>query len=240
MLIDNFQLRLERASTNENHVLVTLRVSKFSDAKTLSISMDKSVSYAYKLLKRLEKRGLVKKHHIDELNMNIWGLTEQGLLRSWGVGEEIVPVKRFEPSKVSTITVFHELQLQKAGAQAIKSGWSEWLPGHQLPVGLQRRPDAVVKSLSGKTVAVELERTIKSRKRYEAIISDYLQAIKRDEYDYVAYVVPDKLMALRMPLLFRSIKSVPVSGKRVSLEERHYTKFSFYSLENWPKEEVSQ
>ena len=103
-----------------------------------------------------------------------------------------------------------------------------------LPKDIKKRPDAIALNPEGQTIAIELERTIKTLKRYEAIFSIYLQQMKRDEYFQVHYVCPDASFAPRLERMFTLIKSVPVAGERVPITERHRARFPVYSLDNWP------
>ena len=129
----------------------------------------------------------------------------------------------------------HHLDLQQARYQAEALGWKNWLPGNQLPKGIAKRPDAIAKdSLQLDTIAIELERTIKTKKRYEVIFSTYLQAIKRGDYASVHYVCPDPEFAKRLKRMFQLINSVPVSGQRVKILDKHRAKFPVFSLKNWP------
>ncbi|MBT5228972.1 MAG: hypothetical protein HOM11_01725 [Methylococcales bacterium] len=63
--------------------------------------------------------------------------------------------------------------------------------------------DAIVK---------EIERTVKTRKRYEAIFAIYLQTIKRGEYDSIHYVCPDLAFANRLEQLFNLINEPLLQG----------------------------
>jgi len=83
-------------------------------------------------------------------------------------------------------------------------------------------------------IAIELERSIKTKKRYEVVFSIYLQSIKRGEYDLIHYVCPDPEFAARLKRMFQLIESVPVSGQRVKITDKHRAKFPVYSLQNWP------
>jgi len=158
-----------------------------------------------------------------------------GLLYSWDEGEKMETRYIFEPSKIRPVMIQHHLDLQVARLQAESAGWTNWLPGNLLPKDVKKRPDAIVNTFSSnRKIAVELERTIKTKKRYEAIFSIYLQAIKRGEYHSIHYVCPDPEFAVRMRRMFMLITSVPVTGERVQINEKHRAKFPVYSLDNWP------
>lgn len=108
------------------------------------------------------------------------------------------------------------------------------MPGNRLPKGIRKRPDAIASNAEGQIVAIELERSIKTLRRYETIFSIYLQMMKRDEYSQVHYVCPDSKFAPRLERMFSLIKSVPVAGERVPINEKHRARFPVYALDNWP------
>ena len=87
--------------------------------------------------------------------------------------------------------------------------------------------------LVGQSVAVELERTIKTPKRYAAIMSAYLQAIKRGDYARVDYVCPSVDLAARLQRIIHGIKAIPVKKERVPLKAQHYRVFRFTDYEGW-------
>ena len=87
---------------------------------------------------------------------------------------------------------------------------------------------------SGHRVAIEIERSIKTIKRYEAIFAAYLQMIKQGDYAIVHYVCPDAAFAPRLSRLFQLIQAVPVVGERVPITDKHRARFPVYALQNWP------
>ena len=102
-----------------------------------------------------------------------------------------------------------------------------------------KAPDAVATNPKGLRVAIEIERTIKSRKRYEKIIGLYLQMIRAGLIKRVDYVTPDPAVAPRLAAVIRSLQTVLVGpeqgpSQRVSITDAHRERFNFYSLEDWP------
>jgi hypothetical protein len=130
--------------------------------------------------------------------------------------------------------VQHHLDLQVAMLNASNKGCIKWVNGKYLPKNITQRPDAISTWGNGIRWAVEYEKTVKTRKRYEVIFSKYLQLIKVGDYTFVHYICPDDLFATRLQKLFASIVSVPVSGQRVTLNDKHRSKFIVSSLQNWP------
>jgi len=212
-----------------------LRDEKWSNARNLAFVIGVTYTAAYKTLRKLENRGFIRSCYIPELKMKIWGITQMGLLYSWNDTEDIQSRPVFEASKIKPVMMQHHLDLQVARFHAETEGWSNWVPGNLLPKGIQKRPDAVVQSsVDKKIVAIELERTIKTKKRYEAIFSIYLQAIKRGDYHSVHYLCPDQEFARRLRRMFSLINSIPIAGQRVKISNKHLARFSVYYLDNWP------
>ncbi len=177
---------------------------------------------------------MIVRHRVTELRLTLWGITPQGLAYAWGEFEAMLIRPHFEPSKISVANIYHYLDVQRTRFAAECGGWTNWIPGHQLPLKLKKRPDAIVADLDGKIIAIEVERTIKTLKRYEAIFAIYLQSVKKGEYEMVHYVCPDPDFASRLKRVFQMIKSVPVAGERVPITDRHLAKFPVFTLEKWP------
>ena len=235
MLIKSYQERQLRVETKQKIILEYLRDETWSNSYNLAQILGLSHTAIYKTLAKFERQKLIKAYYISDLKFKIWGITQMGLLYSWSEQETMEHRNGFEPSKIRPVMIQHHLDLQVARFQAESAGWVNWIPGNLLSKDIKKRPDAVVDNFSAEQkIAVELERTIKTKKRYEAIFSIYLQAIKRGKYHSVHYVCPDAEFAVRMKRMFMLITSVPVAGDRVQLNEKHRARFPVYSLDQWP------
>lgn len=179
-----------------------------------------------------KERAIVSEAHLVEgRTQKIWGITAHGLALAGVVGS----ISAFQLGKVNPSHIPHHLQTQSARITAESVGWNGWVPGKLLyNRELRKVPDAAVLSPSNIKVALEIERFIKSRKRYADIIAAYLRDIKDGHFDEVHYLSPD---GLQVPLekVFRSVKSFSFAGEQVQVEERHQIRFKFYALNAWPK-----
>ena len=193
-----------------------------------------SLSATYKSLAKLEKQQLIKVFYVDDLKYKIWGITANGLLMAWQENEEMQVRPYFQPSKIKPVMMQHHLDLQQARFNAERALWQNWHLGSLLPKQIGKRPDAIVTDKNQLTIAVELERSVKTKKRYEAIFSYYLQAIKQGQYQSVHYVCPNSKFAARLKRLFNLIETVPVAGERVKIQNKHREKLPVFSLNNWP------
>jgi hypothetical protein len=234
MLISDYQQRQQRISEKRRTLLRFLRQETWSSAEVLQSLLGLSNTGTYKTLSTFERDNLITSHYLVELKYRIWGISPTGLFYAWDENEQMEDRPTFQPSKVKAVMVRHHLDLQLARLQAEKTGWYTWTLEGDLPKGISKRPDAVVTNLLGERIAVELERTVKTQKRYEVIFSDYLQAIKAGEYQSVHYVCPDPEFARRLHRLFQQIESVPIANQRVTINDKHRNRLPVFALSNWP------
>jgi len=231
---------MQRSHNNQQRLLTLLRDETWTDAPNASQWLNLSLSATYKLLARLEQKGWIKVFYVEDLKYKIWGITPDGLLRGWHEDETMQVRPYFQPSRIKPVMMQHHLDLQKSRFKAEQHGWKNWHLGSLLPKEIGKRPDAVVTSKNGQTIAIELERTTKTKKRYEVIFSHYLQAIKRGEYDVIHYVCPDPVFATGLRRLFNLIETVPVAGERVKIKDKHRQKLPVFSLESWLTDQPQQ
>ena len=236
MLINSYQQRCARAQSKREIVLRFLRDETWSNLTNLTGALGLSEPAAFKTVCQMERDGFLLRFKVTALRLSLWGVTPQGLAFAWGDDEPMQIRPYFEPSKLSVMTIAHYLDIQRARLIAERAGWTNWIPGNRLPKDIKKRPDAIATNPEGQIVAIELERSIKTLKRYEAIFAIYLQMMKRDEYAKVHYVCPDASFAPRLLRMFELIKSVPVAGERVHITEKHRARFPVYAMDNWPPE----
>ncbi len=234
MLISDYQARQQRIEDKRRKLLRFLRYETWSSAEVLQQMLGLSSNGIYKTLSAFERDKLISSHYVVELKHRIWGITPTGLFYAWDENEIMEDRPTFQPSKVKAVMIRHHLDLQLARLKAEAAGWQQWRLEGDLPKGISKRPDAVVINPQGECIAIELERTVKTRKRYEVIFSDYLQAIKQGEYREVNYICPDPDFANRLQRLFQQIDSVPILNQRVAINDKHRSRLPVYSLEQWP------
>jgi hypothetical protein len=168
--------------------------------------------------------------------ITLWGITPHGLALSWGDDDEPRDLPTFEPSRLAPSTVPHRLAMQQARLAATAAGltgWvvcdrGEWRAAHPDT----QTPDAVVTTPDG-VIAVEVELTIKTIKRYREIVAGHLLAIKHGHWSAVHYLTPPELVK-PMRAILRGVSWVLINGQRVELEERHTGRFSVHCLNDWP------
>jgi DNA-binding PadR family transcriptional regulator len=205
----------------------------YTTTEIASVIMSASRPVATSTLKSMEREGVLKaeSHMNGGRQVRIWGITPHGL----ALANVFEDVPFFELGRTNSDYIPHHLQSQRARLAAEEAGWTDWTPGKTLyGQGLKKIPDAVSTSPDGKRVALEIERFIKTPKRYAEIISSYLQEIKSGKWNEVHYLTPPGLET-RLERAFASVKFVSVAGNKVALTDRHRSVFKFFSFDNWPE-----
>lgn len=187
-----------------------------------------------KTLKQFESLDLIKSAHLELAyvrHLRIIGITPNGLL--WCDGHEN-PLEKsiFEASRVAHSTANHRLDVQQCRLKVKEVEGLQWIAENNYPRSLLYRPDAIINT-PNKNIALELERTAKTRKRYQQIIVQHLKQINQGAYEQVHYVSTIDGFAERLERLFFSITKVPVKGQQVMFSDELKQRFKFYNLNNW-------
>ena len=193
--------------------------------------MSVSQSSAERTLSSLVFDGSLKleSHLISSRKTYIYGITSHGMAMM-----DVYDQPGFQLGKTNSSYILHHLQTQQARLAAENAGWTDWFPGKILHgKGLLKIPDAVGTAPTGTRVAIEIERNVKTPKRYEEIISAHLQSITKKHWNEIHYLTPVGL-SNRVEKAFQHVNNVPVKGERVALEHQHRTVFKFFDLQDWP------
>jgi len=236
MLIRSFSERKERQAGKRQAVMDFMLAETWTGFEVAQRLLGLSAPATLRTLAAMERDGLLRRHRIPELRLSVWGITHEGAVMTAYEQPEARLWQVFEPGKVKPLAVVHRLATHEARLRAQDAGWSCWVPSHLLPTKQNIQPDGVVNDGSGRKIAVEVERTVKTRKRYAAIFSAYLRLIKEGQVDLVHYVCPKPEMAPRLARMFSEIKALPVLGERVPFTERHRARFLVFPLTTWPGE----
>lgn len=239
-LITGYAERMKRSEEKKRSVLRFLRHEIWSTAPILQLVIESPHKQAInRLLLKLEKEGSVRRDIVDVSEgkgITVWGITTHGQLFACDDDEEILD-SVFEPSRVSLSTIPHTLDVQRARLKAEQGGWTNWITCDRgsafKNVPSDHRPDALVTRPDGAVVAIEVERTVKTRKRYQQIVASHLKAMAGKHWAKVYYITPEKLTK-RFEKLIRSMPYILINGSQVVLEEKHLSRFEFVSLEDWP------
>jgi hypothetical protein len=240
--------RMARAQEKRRLVLRFLRDEIWTSAEIVGLLLGITYPAAHNLLKAMGLDGLTTSSELFVRSKRgaqravLHGITAQGLAYAWDMAEVQESRHPWEPSKTNPLFVPHNIETQRARLRATNKGWHTWRPARSL-VGLRlpKLPDGEVVDPSGLKVAVEIEREIKTDKRYEAVIGAYVAQMKNDgRWDRVDYLCPDGEFAARLARVFSRLKQLRLEGqtgvpaKVGSLEQSHLDRFRFYANEAWP------
>lgn len=97
--------------------------------------------------------------------------------------------------------------------------------------GVRHRPDGIITLSSGAIIAVETERSLKTRARYITIINSHLAASDAGRWHYAMYVMPDDKTRVSLGRLFDSIRTVMRNSVPVSFDAKNREMFLFRTLD---------
>lgn len=227
----------QKGLDNEYILLKFLLKEKYSISSILtSILGFKNPRSVLKILNRMEKKGLIRKHKID-IFRTLYGITNNGVHVAQDDQEKITDWQYFEPSKVNITTLDHQLGIQKVHAICLKLGL-DFMPGRELGSRAEsdKISDAVI-TIFDKKIALEMERHVKSRRRYNAVIYNYLKLVKTGEYQSILYTSDTAEKTERIKKAIHSLETITmkVNGRNKDLKinpDVHFSYFDFISLDD--------
>lgn len=126
--------------------------------------------------------GLIQKHvHESRASrISLWGITADGLAVILTADDNIMPA-RFEPYRLTGWSLDHHLDNQLVRLTLEKNGATGWINGDRSTFlsqySVKHRPDGLISLPDGRLIAVETERRIKTKARYQSIMASHLLAI---------------------------------------------------------------
>lgn len=154
------------------------------------------------------------------------------------VGKDII-LRHYEKGRVGLSTIHHTLDLQMLRIRFAKAGWKGWTYADRLPPDQKsrnpHRPDAISVHPDGQRYAIEVERHLKTKKRYEAIIGHHLTAIRGGVYDRVLYATPTAIEGGALVSILSRINRVMVAGQSIPFTDKERALFAVTSYEGAPR-----
>jgi hypothetical protein len=232
------QQRAERVKQKRRVTLRFLREEIWTDHNNLGQLLGVNAAATYRTVLALERASLVRVERVPIVGGHIAliGVTHHGQGMAAEPGETVVE-KVFSPGRVPTTYLRHMLDVQLMRVKAEQAGWTQWVNADRIekwPEG-QARPDAYVTDGSGRRIALELERTIKSPKRYNQILNVWLQAIRRGDVQRVVWVSPTEPIRERLQQIIQAITHVEVTGQKVLIPRDRFQNLDFLTYAEWPK-----
>lgn len=237
MAIDNHNKTWARSREKMGNVLRFLKEDTYTDLANLMLLLDfKAPPPLYRVLTKLINMGLIEKHVIESRfgNITLWGITMDGLAVVIKPDDVVFP-PRFKPWTLTGWVLEHHLDTQRARLILEKRGATHWINGDRNnflnQFAVKQRPDGVVTLPNGKRIAVEMERNLKTQRRYQAIMSSHLQAWSGNIWTAVFYILPSKQKKIALMKIFETTQFVIVNNSPVPLEQHHRDVFQFFTLE---------
>ena len=224
-LISDPKERAERAAEKEQFVLAWLADFIYSTTDVLGVMLDLNPSATLSALRRLERKGYIVRDEIPvygRIVLPIWGITTTGLM-AYLTPEEIETTKlRYhQKGRVALSSLQHEMDVQRAALFCERSEKYDshyWTTNRELPWPSKKSdlrwpvyPDGLMNvPINGDennlaAIAVEVERTRKTPKRYVQILKGHAVNIAQGRYSGVVYFCLDQQAVESLKALFKRI-----------------------------------
>ncbi len=192
------------------------------------------------LLNELSRAKLIRKVEVSFLEdsaSEIWGITRHGIARvqeNLNIAESRTA---FNKRAVNPTSFSHQLDIQRIRIVAERGGWQNW-GRYSGSDGLLQKgqiyPDAVAVRPNGSKIAIEVERTIKTKDRYPRIMAAHLHGRKVGRWDQIYYMCPNAQVKMRLERIFSKISEIHYFGSTINITEAHRQPFQFFVYdENW-------
>lgn len=228
---------LKRHAEKINILLNFLKEETYSEFSILmQLFKFKDYQSLYSLLRKLTADGLIQKYVYKSRagNTALWGITNDGLSVVFHSDDSVFP-RRFEPSKLKGWVLDHHLDNQFVRLALEQKGATDWINGDRNTFlnqfNVKHRPDGVITLPGGQRIAIETERSLKTKARYQAIMASHLHARAQRLWLAVLYVLPDMQKKLSLMKIFESIPLVIMEGKPESLTPSLRAVFQFFTLD---------
>lgn len=237
-LIADPKQREQQAARKQQLILRWLLFYTWTHMDVLQVLLGCARRTVQATLAKMVRDGLVKSAAIKvsyARPVMLYGLTHHGLHHCTDPNAPLGARAVFEPRKVAASRLVHDLDIQLLHVRAHRAGWKAWRPGTQFAAQLTAKglniPDAVAVTPTGETVALEVERTLKSARRYQELLVSYLQGRKLGLWQRVLYVAPDAASAARIERAFRNLKTARFQGETFKVQPGHLAPFAFLSYD---------
>jgi hypothetical protein len=217
-----------------NKLLRFLLEENYSSLDNLATLLGVAKQTALRITKHLCDKDYLTKVEVDiglARAISVFQPTNTGLMFAIA-DDENLPVLR-EVNRVNQATIYHDLKLQQIRLKLEADGYTKFQSSWQLSRILKKRkekvpiiPDYTCVNPDGDKVAIEYERTIKTKKRYQEIIGQYMDIKERGIIKQVLYYTEDGF-ATKLKQLFAGIEFIYRKGTTEKCLAEHLTYFSF-------------
>lgn len=218
----SYEERLERQDRNERSILLFIAAEGFSTAQMLAELLGyKHPQSVYKILHRLEEKKFLRTYKMDFIG-NLYLLTPTGTSQL----DEQAEVKNIKPHEIKPYSMEHRLAIQKCHIAMIRNR-VEWKTSTGKIKKGQQKPDGAILFTYDKEekseIAIEVELTIKTRKRYYQIYNSYISS----RFKLILYVVPNEVLKKRLENILNDILNKHPHGLRY---EHNHTNMQVFTM----------
>lgn len=224
----------ERAARQEQKRRLILRFLRTEIWTTYSVLAELlQITHATTLretVARMERDGelVTETVQIGAINHKLIGITPHGQAMAWrpDSGEPLVE-KHYERGRVGVTTAHHTLDLQRLRIRLSRAGWKDWTNSDRITPEQRasatvkaknyKRPDALARHPGRGVIAIECERHVKTRKRYQTIIESHLGGMKQGKFSAVVWACPTAEIAATVRRILDTIEYVKVLGQSMKL-----------------------
>lgn len=228
--------RLAARDAKRRRLLAWLRTEIWTTYEVAASVMQLQNGHAARrTLASLSKEGVIALDAIETPRgpRQIVGITMDGQSAAAGMEKTLI-ARAYERGRIG-ITVFdHTLDLQHLRLECLRAGWKNWTRPDAEKWGKNHRPDALAITPSGVQVAIECERTLKTAKRYKAILANHLTSLKKGAFRRVVYTSPTPEKLRNVERLLRSLPPLIVNGEKVLPGPAIDAHFDFVLYESLP------
>lgn len=220
----------ERIARKRDTLLKFLASEGFSSLPILAEILQLGKPATCKTLQQLAKLGMVSSQDVPAGAgmLKVYFLTAHGRAMAANPDEIDIGWRDVEVSRIAASTIGHALDCQRLRLTLEASGWANWKTDRQLhQMQLPKVPDGLASTPHGQLAAVEVERTIKTKKRYQAILAEYILMINRQQIAQVHYFCPAAGVAERVEKIFKSIERIVVKGNSLPVQPQWLDRFYF-------------
>lgn len=207
----------------------------YTSLENIGLMLNVPKQTALRLTKHLCEKQYLNKLEIDiglARPISLFQPTNTGIMFALHDGEELPELR--DASRINPATIYHDLKLQQIRFKLEAQGYHSFMSAWHISRQLKKRNDKVPKipdytciNSAGDKVAVEYERTIKSKKRYQEVIEQYMDIKKRGIIKQVIYFT-DEGFADKLQQLFQDIEYIYRNSWTDKMIGHNLNYFSFY------------
>lgn len=230
--------RIQRRDEKRTEILKFVRRMGWINTEGAAELLDVTRPAATRTLKGLAAAGFLYCHEQSGMPKRVWySCSETGMAEAHFLEDLPLPSSlQGGRWKIAPQNYAHEQDVLIFAIRAMKVGADARLfelsvsGGSKIRAISAKYPDLLI-DIGGQTYGIEVEREVKSQRRYRDIIASHWLAIERQQYDSVLYLSPDQATRDRLGKVVKStFDHVRIGGRERALtdQERQWFRFGTY------------